>query len=75
MRFLRWILFGVLGVMFLTSAALMLYFVLSFFFPFLELPVRTMERLVVVMGLCISPLIIGAMITKISALLKRLRRR
>ena len=75
MRFLRWILFGVLGVMFLTSAVLMLYFVMSFFFPFLELPARTMDRLALVMCLCISPLIIDSMITKIGALLKWLRRR
>ena len=74
MRFLRWILSAVFSLMALTFGVLAFYLVFAFFFPFLGPPVRIMNRLVLVMLFCVSPLIVAAILDRIGALLETLRR-
>ena len=70
MKVLRFLLLTVVTPMFVVGAILMLYFVATFFLPFLELPVQTMNRLLVVMLICLSPLIIEKAATVVARLFR-----
>jgi hypothetical protein len=61
--------------MYTVAACLMIYFIATFFLPFLEAPVRTMEKLLVIMLICFSPHVVLTAWERCSSLLKSRFRR